>query len=227
MYRLVLVALICSIIPLQAGVLWYQAPNTSATAYVDQEFPDYSTYSTYQVHDVTVGAGGWNIQSITGYFTVGYSPTPWPATANVVINIFPVAGSLPGSGDDPTAGAVYPASLSVVGASTLVTASGLSINLAAGNYWIGITPIILFDTYGQEFHQQADAVMGYYSAMRNPGGGFGIGTAWGTYALWGVGADPADGAIRIERTSAAIPEPATWSLLALGLGALAFLRRRR
>jgi hypothetical protein len=224
MYRFVLVALICSIVPLQAGVLWYQAPNTSATAYIDQEFPDYSTYSTYQVHDVTVGAGGWNIQSITGYYTDGHSTIPWPATASVLINIFPQTGSLPVPGDDPTAGTVYPASLSVVGASTVVTAGGLSINLAAGNYWIGITPIIAFGVYGQEYHQQADAVIGDYSAVRNPGNGFGYGTGWGTYAL--IGGSLADGAIRIEGASG-IPEPSTWSLLALGVCALAFLRRRR
>jgi len=66
--------------------------------------------------------------------------------------------------------------------------------------------------------------MGEYSAIRNPGNGFGFGTAWGTYAL--IGATAADGAIRIEGTSG-IPEPSTWSLLALGVGALAFLRRRR
>jgi hypothetical protein len=68
---------------------------------------------------------------------------------------------------------------------------------------------------------------GVYSALRNPAGGFGFGTDWGTYAL--LGHEPADGAIRIEGTtgSGAIPEPATWSLLALGVGALAFLRRRK
>jgi hypothetical protein len=36
-----------------------------------------------------------------------------------------------------------------------------------------------------------------------------------------------DGAILIEGTGGVIPEPATWSLLALGVGALAFLRRRK
>jgi hypothetical protein len=222
-YRLVLAALICSIVPLQAGVLWYQAPNTSVPAYVDQEFPDHSTFSTYQVHDVTVDPGGWTIQSITGYYTVGWGS--WPATASVRLNIFSKTGSLPGSGDDPTAGTVYAANLSVAGGSTLVTAGGLSINLAAGDYWIGLTPIFAFDTYGQEYHQQAAAVVDDYTALRNPGGGFFFGTDWGTYAL--IGQSPADGAILIEGTSGAIPEPATWSLLALGVGALAFLRRRK
>jgi len=222
-YRLILAALICSIVPLQAGVLWYQAPNTSVPAYVDQEFPDYSTFSTYQVHDVTVDPGGWTIQSITGYF--GGSTGAWPTTtANVRVNIFPKSGSLPGSGDDPTGGAVYTASFSWDGTSYVVAAGALSIPLAAGDYWIGLTPILAFGTYGQQFHQQAAAVAGDYSAVRNPAGGFGFGTDWGTYAMIGT---PGDGAILIEGTTGVIPEPATWSLLALGVGALAFLRRRK
>jgi len=223
-YRLILAALICTIVPLQAGVLWYQAPNTSVPAYVDQEFPDHSTFSTYHVHDVTVDPGGWTIQSITGYFTTGYGSPGWPATGFARVNIFSKTGSLPGSGDDPTAGTVYAANLSVAGGSTLVTAGGLSINLAAGDWWIGLTPILAFGTYGQEYHQQAAALAGDYTALRNPGGGFGFGTGWGTYALIET---PGDGAILIEGTTGAIPEPATWSLLALGVGALAFLRRRK
>jgi hypothetical protein len=224
-YRLILAALICSIVPLQAGVLWYQAPDTVATAYVDQEFPDLLLYGTYQVHDVTVDPGGWTIQSITSYFTTGHG---WPATGTARLNIFSKTGTLPMAGDDPTVGTSYAASLSVVGGSTLVTAGGLSINLAAGAYWIGLTPIFAFSSPGQEWHQVvAEAVVGDYSAVRNPGGGFGFGPNWGTYAMMGL--LETDGAILIEGTagSGAIPEPATWSLLALGVGALAFLRRRK
>ena len=225
MYRLILAALICSIVPLQAGVLWYQAPDTVAAAYVDQEFPDYAGYSTYQVHDVTVDPGGWTIQSITSYYTVGWGS--WPSTASVRVNIFPKSGSLPLSGDDPTVGTVYAATLSVSGSSTLVTVGGLSIPLAAGDWWIGLTPILLFGSDGQEYHQVvADAVVGDYSAVRNPGGSFGFGTAWATYTALGR-ATGGDGAILIEGVGGAIPEPATWSLLALGVGALAFLRRRK
>ncbi len=219
MYRVVLAALICSIVPLQAGVLWYQAPNPALTAYIDQEFPDTPGYSAYQVHDVTVDPGGWTVQSITGYF--GGSTGPWPTTtANARVNIFPKSGSLPGSGDDPTGGAVYTASFSWDGTSYVVTAGGLSIPLAAGDWWIGLTPILAFGTYGQQFHWQSTPVVGDYSALRNPGGSFGFGTDWVTYYT-------GDGAILIEGTGGAIPEPATWSLLALGVGALAFLRRRK
>ncbi len=223
MLRLVVVALTCSIIPLQAGVLWYQPPDAEAFAFADQEFrDDFPAHSTYQVHDVTVGAGGWTIQSITSYFTLGYGY--WPATASVYLNIFSKSDPLPGPGDDPTAGTEYTASISDDGAATtFITLDGLSISLAAGDYWIGMTPILDFGSYGQEYHMQATAVLGDYSAIRNPGGAMGYGTDWGTYAM--VGYDPGDGAILIEGT--AIPEPATWSLLALGVGALAFLRRRK
>lgn len=222
MNRLFLLLLVCAMVPVQAGVLWVQAPVSALN--VDQEFPDFSGNSTYQVHDVTVGAGGWNITSITGYYS--YGSGSWPATANVRINIFPKAGSLPAAGDDPTAGAVYSASLTNDGSTTSVTAGGLSIGLAPGDYWIGIAPIISFSPYGQEFHKVAESIVGDPTALRNPGGSFGVGTEWGTYALFGGSA--ADGAILIEGDAgAAVPEPATWSLLALGISALVCFRRRR
>lgn len=225
MYRLILAALICAIVPLQAGVLWYQAPDTGPVAHVDQEFPDFVGYNTYQVHDVTVGAGGWIIQSITGYFGGGIGG--WPTTtANVTVNIFPKSGSLPGAGDDPSLGVVHSASFSWDGTTYTVTVGGLSIPLAAGDWWIGLTPILQYSTYGQQFHWRSTPYVGDYTALRNPGGSFGFGTNWVTYAA--LGTYPAgDGAILIEGTGGAIPEPATWSLLALGVGALAFFRRRK
>ena len=224
MRRLALL-LICAMVPLQADVLWQQLPNTSLSAVVDQEFPDFVTFNTYQVHDVTVGAGGWNISSITGYYTD--TAHAWPVTLDVRIIMFSKTGSLPAAGNDPTAGTVYSASLTSDGTTTYVTASGLSINLGPGDYWIGITPIIAFGSYGQEFHQIAASLMGDPTAMRNPGNGFGYGAEWGTYAMFQFTAG--DGAILIEGNggNGAIPEPATWSLLTLGLGALVYLRRRR
>jgi hypothetical protein len=226
MYRLGLLLLVFAMVPVQAGILWQQLPNTSLSGTVDQEFPDFVTYSTYQVHDVTVGAGGWNISSITGYYTdVAHA---WPATPDVRISIFAKTGSLPAAGDDPTTGTVYSASLTRDGFSTYVTASGLSINLGPGDYWIGITPSINFGLYGQEFHQMAASVLGDPTAVRDPGGSFGLGDQWMTYAQWGT-IPGIDGAILIEGTSGdgAVPEPATWSLLGLGLSTLVYLRRRR
>ena len=222
MYKLALLLLMLLVLPLQAAVLWSQAPTgTNASAYIDQEFPDFPAFSTYQVADVTVGAGGWAIDSITSYF--GSGGGSWPSSLDVRVNIFSKTGALPLASDDPTAGAEYAATLTADGSFLDVTASGLGIHLAPGAYWIGMTPIVDFATYGQNFHWQTSGIVGDPSALRNPGNGFADGSDWGTYAM--IGGTAGDGAILIEGTGAT-PEPAAYLLVAGGLGLLGLLRRR-
>jgi hypothetical protein len=55
-----------------AVVLWEQAPDTSQTAVVDQEFPDsdFAEFSNDMVQDIIVTGDGWVIDSVTTFFTI-------------------------------------------------------------------------------------------------------------------------------------------------------------
>ena len=58
-------------------VLWDQSNfNEGINAFVDQEFSDFPTFSSYLVTDVTIAAGFVGTE-VTTYFTVGFGA--WPA----------------------------------------------------------------------------------------------------------------------------------------------------
>jgi uncharacterized protein (TIGR03382 family) len=209
-----------------SAVLWDQSNyDTAASAFVDQQFGDFPTFSSYLVTDVVVGNGGWNIDSITTYYTIGATGVDlWPAAGTAMLNVFAKAGALPGAGDDPGLGTVVATTFVDADAGTqAMTASGLGLVLGPGEYWIGLTPILDFLVFSQEFHRGAP-IIGGDTAFRNPGGGFGIGSGWSTTAILGgnwIGAY--DAAILIQ--GEVIPAPGAVALL--GLGGLACLRRRR
>lgn len=207
-------------IGVQAAVLWDQQPDANARAFVDQDFTDFPDFSTFLVSDV-VFSSNVTVNSVTTYFTNLNSTWPQSGNGTAILNIFadPLA-----SADDPTAGTSVTAAYSVDATGISLTASGLSIDLAAGTYWIGLTPILIFGDVGQEFHQQAASTVGANTQGRNPGGGFGFGTDWFDAGPAFGGLNEWDAAITIEGES--VPAPATLVLLGLGLAGIGYQRRK-
>ena len=191
------------------GQLFDQQPDLAGTAFVNQAFPDFPDFNTFQVDDV-VFASDVTIGSITCYFTFDgqLDGVPWPldnmgTPFNGFINIFPDDGLL--DTEDPTMGLVVDVMLEDVDVDNdgifdfkSVTACGLNIELTAGTYWIGLTPDIDFGLFGQEFNFTSVAgVTGTEAFARNPGGGFAIGTDWITTALAFGAVGPVDLAMTI------------------------------
>jgi hypothetical protein len=227
MRRIVVMLLTLGVLTAQAGILWQQAPVPALSAYVDQEFTDFATFMTYQVHDVSVPAGGWTVDAVTTYFGGGSGGWPTSGPISARLNVFGKTGSLPSdTADDPSAGSVYSASISWDGTTFAVVASGLGLSLGQGDWWIGLTPILDFATYGQQFHLVTGSIVGDLTALRDPGNGFGWGAGWQPLTI--AGSPTSDGAILLEGEAGLgqVPEPASLWLIGLGLAGLAALRSR-
>lgn len=220
--RLLTVALAAGVVASAFGDgVWDQSDyDLAANCYVDQEFPDFPAYSTYQVHDFTTHGLPWRIKAVSTYFTAGYGD--WSGIMEARLNLFPKTGSLPRDGDDPTAGTVVGITKTLIdgGATWKITADSLYWDITGGDYWIGLTPIAELGTYGQEFHRVAQTQLLDFTSLRDPGGGFGFGSGWATYRA--LGYTEGDGALTVDYFL--YPEPTTLLLWSLGAGLA--LRRR-
>jgi hypothetical protein len=202
-----------------ADVLWDQSNYIAGESIMEHEFTDAVEMNTYVVTDVI--STGWVVDSVSTYFTSFAGD--WNGVTEARLNVFSFVreAPLPLSSDDPTTGTVVPVTMTEMGDQTWkVTASGLDLDLPAGAYWVGLTPLAGTITENRQEFRVAAPKIGYESAFRNPGGVFGF-TDWYYVHAFGGEWPNYDPAILIE----GVPEPATASLLALG--ALAVLRRRR
>ncbi len=222
-------------ISIVTGVIGVGAASASADVLWDQSAYDagapgfFNTVSggppfgqtVYTVNDVTVGdPEGWEVDSITIFVnSLGGGIT---AASSGVLHVFSGSDPLPGVGDDPTASPSVAISVALVDAPTdtySITASGLDLDLAAGDYWIGITPIAPAGPFGSAIHLSATSLVGDASASYDafpfpapPGG-----PAWFNFNP-GV-----DASLLIEGAVA----PAPGALGALCIAGLTLTRRRR
>lgn len=211
----------------RADILWDQSQidiGPHGVGAANSVSPGFNGYTIFAVSDVSVGAGGWNVTSVSTYF----SALSWfeGDVSSAVLNVFSKTGNSPTAANNPRANPTGQGSLVTVTMNGMdvggngvweIRASGLNINLAEGEYWIGLTPV-------------------------GPSGGFGPDLQWSSTSHYGVGQKyraypdsgwrdeatdygvPAfDGAMLIQGTS--VPAPASLGLI--GLGGLLATRRRR
>jgi hypothetical protein len=151
-------------------------------------------------NDVTVD-GGWNVESITSYYSA--MDLAWgEAIAQGYLHVFPKTGPLPI--EDPTLSVLVPMSGVLVGDHFAVTAPGLGLYLAPGDYWLGITPIAPSGPFGPEVQLSSMTFLGNetvsYDAFAFPGP-----------PAWFVFNPGLDAAMLVEGTIAGTPvEETTW-----------------
>ena len=160
-----------------ADVLYDNPVGAGGTA-ANQEFGDFPTYSTYLVADFTVPDPGFTLTSVVAPMTVNGA---WGGVTIARLHLFPKVGNLPDNiTDDPSASMVVTVSFDVN--TGVLTTVGLNLNVAAGDYWIGLTAIAGFGEFGSSFRLEGANDNGDPDAARNPGGSFNFpaGTNWFT-----------------------------------------------
>jgi len=180
----------------QGPSVLYDLPPGGIYRMVNQDFPDFPTYSSYLVNDVVVPAQGWCVDGIRIYVSnsneaQGFSS--WVGAVTVgVLNVFPDDGAL--DSEDPTLGApvIVACEETVIGGDVLsITTTGLDLELAQGTYWIGLCPEAGFSELNQEFTWGIGEGLsdGASTEFRNPGGAFGLGTGWAPAGTLLIGDD--------------------------------------
>lgn len=193
------------------NVLWDQPlSEINMNAYVDQEFSDMPTYSSFLADDF-ISDNAWSIDSIYipglgwNFFTtlMNASALNWKIYAD---NQGVPAGNPSGGGSPPVWTLTLPPNNPQVTISTGFTGqpsdTTLSlttpISLPAGHYWLVFYPTMSFGEFGQFGLQPSDTSFGNIVQFINPGGGFGFGTAWQPWNILSVTLTQHDMAFRIE-----------------------------
>jgi len=119
---------------------------------------------SYTVSDISVGGDGWVITEITTYYNALGS---FESVNAGYLNISSKTGPLPT--EDPTNDVLVDLTVTFIeGSNYAVTVTGLNIELEAGEYWIGVTPIAgdLYDG----IHLASMTLMGDDSPSFDPNG---------------------------------------------------------
>ena len=188
-------------------VVWDSPVDPDATAFLDQQFPDFPDFNIYLVGHVHLDSDAF-IYDITAYFT--NASNQWPLGENNATLSIIAQDGLPPNDYDPQVDGMAVVGNMALGANGFELSTSLDggTTLLAGDYWIGLTPEIEFGAFGREFHQ-GTGEWAKNTAGRNPGGGFGVGTDWfeAGPTFGGV-----DWGMAITITGKSVPDTCVWDL---------------
>ncbi len=124
--------------------------------------------TVYSVSHITVDGTGWDIDTITAYFSA--LDAAWgDGITQGSLHVFDKIGSLPIDGtDDPAVSVLVSMSGSLNGDHIKVVATGLNLVLDPGEYWIGITPEAVSGPFGPEVHLPSLTLIGDATASYDP-----------------------------------------------------------
>jgi len=161
--------------PVAADVLWNQSDYDAFGAGFFNSVSGGPPFglTVYTVGDVTVGGTGWHVEKITTYYS-RIDPNWGIGITQGFLHVFPKTGALPVDGtDDPAASTPVTLTTALFDDRFEIYASGLSLDLAPGEYWIGITPIAPAGFFGPEIHMSSQTFLGApspsYDAYADPG----------------------------------------------------------
>ena len=142
--------------PGRAEVLWDQSTLDLAGPGIANSYsPGFGGFVIHSVDDVTVAGSGWNVEKITQYYST-WNPN-WTSITTGYLHVAPKTGPLPTF--NPSTDIQVPMSASYLSGDVLkVTAAGLNIPLAPGDYWIGITPVAGAGIFGANLQWSAALV---------------------------------------------------------------------
>jgi hypothetical protein len=199
-------------------VLWDQPLSAvNQNAYVNQEFGDYPTSSSFLADDF-FNFDPWEITSI---FVPGNGWNGFTTLFNATALTWQIYEDCAGEPcGDPSGGGsppVWTLTLPPADSQVIITtgSGGMPSNvelvldtpgmLPPGNWWLVFYPTMDFGTGGQHGRQPADTTNGYHGQFINPGGAFGYGTDWQDWVI--IGATQQDIAFRIEGSIALVDVP--------------------
>jgi hypothetical protein len=174
--------------PSDGGTILWDQSTLGVNAWADQTFSDFPTFDAFQVSDVSTGGAIWNVNRITTWYTKGAGGGGtldlWdPLTITTAsLNVFPKTGALPDDATDVPPELTVPISLTDIGGGIWEVSADTSgveeLQCITGDFWIGLTPNTSFAVHDQEYHWVVTSTVDDLTALRNPGGGFLIGTTW-------------------------------------------------
>ena len=134
-----------------AAVLWDQSAisfSSSAPGIANSYYTGFGGGPFYALNDITVGGAGWNVTTITEYFSdwAGVDMNVKAPTGYLIV--MPKTGAVPTGTPTTTTVPLTWVDTAQSGQGVYVmTAAGLNLDLLPGDYWITVAPVQRLDSF--------------------------------------------------------------------------------